>query len=312
LGRGTRVASGGGVARGAFRSLVLSLSLAGPGCLGTEAERDEQARRLDRCRDGASDQQVLDNILITEEYASAVAADLAWSWMPVLFALDFMILWSQTLQGISGESPASWSHEDGTYRYGSTAAAIEMRVLHGPDAAPVTEDILSLDSYLLGAAVEYDEESDTATITWDSPGPLVELLGYGETPQSPLVLGAAEREAVVANLATLAVEPEFIAYGVQPGSSTIVAYHVKAPAHTIAAIAAGEVTIHLELVAVNATRESLGQTLTTESWQVRRDGPHVTGYTTFTVSGGHFPYRGRIDFIDVPATVLAERTLECQ
>jgi hypothetical protein len=37
----------------------------------------------------------------------------------------------------------------------------------------------------------------------------------------------------------------------------------------------------------------------------------VTGYTTFTVSGGYFPYGGRIDFEDVPGLVIAERALYC-
>ena len=43
-------------------------------------------------------------------------------------------------------------------------------------------------------------------------------------------------------------------------------------------------TSHVTLVAVNASREDLGQTLTTEIWDVEQGSGEVGGYTTFTVS----------------------------
>ena len=297
--------------------LVVCLASAGTGCLGSEAEREEQAGELAECRGGASDEQVQDNILITEEYALGLAADLEHAWTPVLFALDFMLLWGQTIHGLAAGTPIGWSHDadTGTYRYGSNTAAIEMRVLltddlaYGPAGTPVTEDVLSLDSFLSGAVVTADSETDTVTITYEQPGPLVALLGLGAAPGNPLVLDAEQRQAVLDRLATLALEPEFIAYGVT--QSTLLDYHVIAAAQTISALAEEEAVLDLELVAVNASRQDPSQRLTTDSWQVERTAQRVSGYTTFTVAGGYFPYKGRVDFTDVPLTVLPERSLEC-
>ena len=289
--------------------------LASAACLGSESEREEQAGELAECRGGASDEEVQENILITEEYALGLAADLEHSWTPVLFALDFLILWGQTVRGIGGDGPAGWTYDPdtGTYRYGSETAAIELRVFltedleYGPAGTQVTVDILSLDSLLEGAVVTAD--GDSVRITFDAPGPLVELLGLGSAPDSPITLDAAGRDAVLDRLGTLALDPEFIAYGVT--RSTLLDYHVTAPRHTIAELAADDITLDLQLVAVNASREEPSQTLTTDTWQVERTAPAVSGYTTFSVSGGHFPYRGRVDFTDVPLTVIPTRTLSC-
>lgn len=293
---------------------MLAVSIAWAGCLGTEGERMEQAEELEACRGDASDAEVLENIRITEEYALGLAADLEWSWTPVLFALDFLILWAQTVHGVLGASPVGWSYDDGVYRYGSPNAAIEMTAYTSEGGIQLTDNILVLESYLVGAVITVDSETDVVTIDYEQPGPLVELLGFGPTPPDPIVLDPAERDAVVDRLAAaIALEPEYIAYGYT--RTTLIDYHVAAPRETIAELGLEDFVLDLEIVAVNASRDPVDQgeqRLLTEEWEVYRRGNEVGGYTTFTVDGGYFPYRGRVEFDDVGVLVLPERSLSCR
>ncbi len=296
--------------------LGAALSLAASGCngLGSDAEKQDQAEQLAACRGNATDEELQENILITEEYALGVAADLTYSWQPVLFALDFMFLWAQTLGAVPSTEPVGWTFDEGTYRYGSDTAAIEMRVFlseefeYGPAGTQVTENILALDSYLAGAVIEAGTDAGTVTITFDEPGPLAELLGLGATPTSPLTLNEVDREQALELLSTLALETDYVAYGVT--KSTTVDYHAVSPPSTIASISQ-DGPLPVEIVEVNATRDLFDQVLSTVSWEVERKGADVDGYTTFTVSGGYFPYGGRIDFRDEFGLVIAERELYC-
>jgi hypothetical protein len=285
------------------------------GCLGTEPEKQAQAEQLAACREGASDEELQDNILITQEYASSLASSLQLTWLPTLFAVDFLLLYGQTITGVVSGSPVDWSFDAGVYRHGGATAAIELRVLltedsgYGPAGTPVTEDIFSLDSYLEGAIVAPNDDG-SVTIDYAEPGPLVELLGLGADPPNPLTVTAAERETILDHLSTLALAPDYVAYGHTPLLKWDM--HWASPPETIGSIAHGDVPIDIELVAVNATRDDLGQTLTTDVWDVSQQTGDVGGHTTFTVTGGSFPYRGRIDFTSTPfAIVLAERSLDC-
>jgi hypothetical protein len=248
--------------------LALILTAAGCDMLGSDSEKQEQAAQLADCRGDATDAELQENILITEEYALGVAADLNYSWQPVLFALDFVLLWGQTLGAVPSTEPVGWTFVDGIYRYGSDTAAIEMRVFlsealgYGPAGIQVTEDVLDLDSYLAGAVVEADTDAGTVTITFDSPGPLAELLGLGAAPTSPLTLDEIDREQAVASLSTLALETDYVAYGVT--QSTQVDYHAVSPRTTIASMAQ-DGPFQVEIVAVNASRDLFGQVLATAS-----------------------------------------------
>jgi hypothetical protein len=294
----------------------LLLGLAAMGCdmLGSDTEKQEQAQQLAACRGDASDAEVQENILITEEYAQGVAADLALCWRPVLFALDFTLLWAQTLGAVPSTEPVGWTFEDSTYRYGSDTAAIEMRVFlsedlqYGPAGTQVLENILDVDSYLVNAAFEADTDAGTVTITFDEPGPLAELLGLGAAPTSPVTLDELGQAQAVESLSTLALEVDYVAYGVT--QSTLVDYHAVSPATPIATLVA-DGPLPVEFVTINAYREALDQTLTTTVWDVVREGGVITGYTTFEVSGGYFPYGGRIDFQGIHLAVIADRELYC-
>lgn len=287
------------------------LALLGPGCKKIPGLDIED---FASCRDGATNAEVQENTRIANEYAGGIAADVQLSWTPVLYCLDFILLWGQTLGVIPSTKPVGWTFDAGTYTYGSDTAEIRLRPflseeLGGqPAGTPITEDILELDSYLVGATLEMDEPTDTVTLTFESPGPLVELLGLGPAPTSPLVLDAKAREQIVASLMKIAIETDYVAYGVT--QSTLVDYHAVSPQRTIAAIAA-EGPLPVEIVAVNASRDELGQTLTTKSWEVERRGAKVDGFTTFTVSGGHFSYVGRLDFHDASGLVIGTLDLDC-
>lgn len=280
-------------------------ALAGLGCLGTEAEVRDQVDRLADCRGSATDAEVSEAILITEEYALGLAADLEISWFVVIFTVDFTVLWAQTLVGAPLGAPPDWSYADGVYHYGGPTAAIELR-LYDPDGAQVIENVFDLDSYLVNAQITHDDQADTTTIGFDAPGPLVERLGLGPTPANPLVLDAAGREQLLDALGAMSVEPDYIAFAIT--RSTTLDYHARGERQTIAALASEGVDLRLELVAINASREATGQTLTTDELVITSRVEGSRGHTTFEVTGGLFDYVGRVDF-DV--ALAPERQLDC-
>ncbi|KYF54947.1 hypothetical protein BE08_15530 [Sorangium cellulosum] len=284
------------------------------GCVGTEWERREQAESLEDCWDGVSEEDIQDNILITEEYARALEASLTISWLPVLFAIDFSFAVMESFSNAPGTT--SWTfdagvyrHEAttdaGVYRHEATTAAVELRAF-APSGEPLTHNIFELESYLVGATVT--REGDVVSIAYDEPGPLVEHLGFGPTPDNPLVIGSGEVDSMQASLGRIEVEPTAVAFAVTPELDWD--FRMRSGRTSLASLQLGEL-LTWEIIEVNARREALDQTLTTEAWEVHSSATKVGGYTTFTVTGGLFPYRGRIDFIEVPFVVRAERELEC-
>ena len=289
--------------------------LLGVGCVGSEAERQQQSRALEACRGDASNAEVADNILISEEYARSLETSLTITWLPTLFVIDFVALYAQTIVGAVTGHPTGWTFDAGVYRNVGVTATIELRVTtteasgYGPAGTAVIDDIFALESYLEGAMVTPNQDG-SVTIAYAEPGPLVELWGLGPTPPNPLTLTPAEQDAIIENLSTLAIGPDYIAMGVT--EHLLWDFHWTSEPETFQAISQGDVPIDIELVAVNATRDDTSQRLTTETWAVDQHGGDVGGYTTFTVDGGAFPFRGRIDFTSVPfGLVVAERDLDC-
>lgn len=294
----------------------LSVCLASQGCVGTEGERASQRDRLEACSAGVSSADVADNILITEEYAKALESSLTMGWLPVLFTLDFLILAGETMRGAAMGAPPDWSHEQGGYVYRGVTAAIELRIFttedsgYGSAGTQVTEDLFDLGSYFEDATATENVDG-SVTITYSQPGPAVELLGLGPAPDNPLTLTAAERNTIVEQLSSLAIEPDYVALGVTEHLDW--RFHWVSQRETIADIGMGNVPVGLDLVQVDATRDDLSQSLTTEVWDVEQRAGCVGGYTTFEVEGGHFPYVGRIDFDGIPFNfVYADRELDCR
>lgn len=266
---------------------------------------------LQDCRNGASAEEAQENVTIAREYALAVAQDVQLSWSPVLYCLDFMFLWAQVLGVLPSEKPVGWTFQDGAYVFGSDTAEIRLTAFRSDDPAaePITDDILDLESYLKGAKIVVDADTGDTVITFDAAGPLVDLLGLGPAPTSPITLDAQALGDVKASLGKIAIETDYVSYGV--AQSIVVDYHTVSPRSSIASIAA-EGPLPVDLVAVNASRESTGQELTTSEWNVVRNGQRVEGYTTFSVSGADFPFTGKLDFADAKGLVYATLSLDCE
>jgi hypothetical protein len=287
-------------------SLSLSLCAAvGVGCLGTDAETQDQIDGLEACRGDATDAEVEDAILITEEYALGLAADIEISWNKIVFIYDFTVLWTQTVFGAAAGMPLGWTLEEGgVWRYEGATAAIELR-LYDPSGAQITEAVWSIDSYLVDATFSHDDQTDLTTVEFSATGPLVDLLGLGPALESPLLLDADGRQQLLDAIGAISAEADFIAFALT--DSTVLDYHWRSDRQTVAELAEA-VDLRLELVAVSATREDLAQRLETVEWDVRNQVFGSRGYTAFTVTGGPFDYRGRVDF-DI--ALAPTRDLEC-
>ncbi len=115
----------------------------------------------------------------------------------VQFLLDALIAQSVatlTDEAADGPSDVSWDGA-GTYTaIGDDGTTVVASFQWGagfetaPSGTPILEDLFAPGSYLANATVDVDPSTLDLLISFDETGPLVELLGYGPAPTSPVRL----------------------------------------------------------------------------------------------------------------------------
>lgn len=135
---------------------------------------------------------------------------------------------SAILENRSDATPDGWTYEgEGLYTTAGGQASMETRFFFGADfeagatGDPVEHNVFLVDSYLAGARVSVpDPLSFQAELRFESPGPLVELLGYGPSPASPIVVDLQALGSIGDRIAGLAFESD-ISVEEAGGSETI-------------------------------------------------------------------------------------------
>jgi hypothetical protein len=177
----------------------------------------------------------------------------------------------------------------------------------GKKGDPVTENLFVLESYLVGATSEIDIASQSVQISFDAPGPLVELLGFGPDPASPISVSLGDLSTLNEQLETLEVEAGVELTG-EEGASTVT-YHVDYPPEVALELIAGG-GVDISLVDASAVREDRNQSLSIDTWQVVYvDGEvgALDGTIEFGVDGEAFPFVGRFDYPKASEPVVSIR-----
>jgi hypothetical protein len=182
----------------------------------------------------------------------------------------------------------------------------------GSEGELVTQNLFVMSTYLRNPHTEIHVDTSSGwpvvevEITHEGPGPLVELLGLGPNPPSPIVVSEDELEAAQAHLGDMKVEA-IIFFADHPGVSTI-EYDVEPPLMLARTLLTGS-PMDLAMVGADGWRADLEQDLDVDAWTVEyADGVGaLVGDIDFTVRGGPFDFVSRFhyDASGWPAVSLA-------
>ena len=215
--------------------------------------------------------------------------------------------------GDPASAPEGLSYVDGVYVTEGTGLRMDLTPQYGPDSPggsagdPLGVDLFAADSWLVNPVAA--SEGDDVVVSFDSAGPLAVLLGQGADPPSPLTLTPDDLETVALNLGSLLVDVEIdIDESRSPATFT---WHVKNGGGFLADLAAGAPMDLSNLTGASGTRDDLGQTMETTTWDVVYvdSGSALEGLIETEVTGGPFDFHVSYEYLPVdPAPII---TMTC-
>ena len=291
-------------------AVALCLSLLGSGCIilggggggsGSASDSDDseglETSQLDACRGGASDAEVEDTVVIVDDFNQSLHE------MVVCGGLNVRIC-SGVIDGVidaivaqsTDATPDGWTYEgEGIYRTSGQGVEMTTRFYLAEDFSfgragdLVTENLFLVDSYLVGATLDIDFSTGAAELRYETPGPLVELLGFGAEPPNPLPVDINDLADLKTKLRNLEFESDVVVDDRQ--SSALIQYDLVTPRQSAGALVGGEPMTY-ELVDASGSRADLEQSLAVQSWDVVFVDGGLDGTIDFTVDGEHFGYAG--------------------
>jgi len=202
-------------------------------------------------------------------------------------------------------TPRGWTYEgDGLFTTSGGQASMQTRFFVGADfefaaeGDPVVHNVFRVDSYLEGARVRVpDPLSFQAELHFDAPGPLVELLGFGAQPQSPIRVGLQTLTSIGDRVAALHFESDIQVE--EAGGDETIRYDLHTRRMRANALLLGS-PLRYELGALVARTESTDIEITDWSAEFFTSG-QVEGSTTFDVDvDAQWSCEGTIVFPQLP------------
>jgi hypothetical protein len=294
-----------------FRLLTVTLgcALGASGCIFSGLADDDGAADTDgdvssmfvECRDDASDPEVTDTIAIVDAYDESLHEMVACGGLNVVLCTSVI---SGVIEAIIEQSndatPDDWEFRgEGVYYTNGGMADMETRFYLSEDfefgnaGDLVTQNLFLVESYLVNARLDItDALSGSAELHFDGPGPLVELLGFGPNPQSPLQVSINDLTTINQKLKALTFESDVRV--TDPRDSGTITYHLTTDRMPASSLIDG-MGMGYNLEMADGSRAELAQTLTVDSWDVdfvNEGGGALTGTIDFHVDGDHFDFKG--------------------
>lgn len=289
------------------------------------ADGPDVQRNLDGCADGMSDAEIDDTLQITHDFNDSAHE------MIVCGGLVFAIV-GALIEGLidlaedptRSTLPEQYSFDgEGTYSVnvdGYNDLDMDVRFYltrdyeFGAAGDLVTENLFDMNSYLLNARTTVETELTTQgilvtiTIEHDGPGPLVELLGMGTNPQSPMTVSQSDINAAADTMGSLEVQAD-IRLTDHPSVASIT-YETSSPRMLANSIFTGA-PMQLDMIDSSGGREDLRQTLEVHTWTVDYvDGEvgALDGEIGFIVRGDGFDFDATLDY---PSANAPDITVKC-
>lgn len=213
--------------------------------------------------------------------------------------------------------PPGYSFDAGTYHATTTGfskVSMDVRFYlgddyqYGPAGTLIEENLFVLSSYLLGAKVTLKGTFPdvSAEVSFTGTGPLVELLGRGPSPTSPLVFSLLDPPG--AELGKLRLDAVIHVEDTRTAAS--ITYDVNSPQTLVQSIVTGA-PLDLMMVGADGTRDDLMQQLAVNTWDVAYVDDAIgalTGTIAFRVEGQHFPFLAELHY---PSSNEPEISVTC-
>jgi hypothetical protein len=280
------------------------------GCLGLSGcvieSSEEGSDLLRECRGSADAEQ---HVEIVVDYDQSIHEMVACGGLNVTLIVSVTSgIIDAIIDNNPDATPAEWEFQgDGTYYTNSADAEMTTRFYANQDYSfaaqgeVLTENLFRVDTYLVGARVEADIDisdpfSSSVSLTFDDVGPYVELLGYGEAPESPIMLDTSAWDRVQTALGGLVFDSQVSVFDEQ--SVSTVRYDVHTTQMPASALISGA-GMGFELDMADANRTDIGQSLVVENWGIEfvdANPGALTGAIDFRVEGGEFTYYGSLTY----------------
>lgn len=280
-----------------------------------QVDDDAAIVALSSCRGDADDDEVLDALVITNEYGESLHEMVACGQLGVALCMGVISGIFDAIAAQEGDAtPDGWEFiGEGVYRTSSSSTEMQMRFYLAEDFSfgkagdPVRENLFLVDSYLVNAVLAIDWSTGAAELQYDEPGPLVELLGMGAEPLNPLPVDWTDLTSLQAKLRALQFEGDIVV--LDPRENATIAYDLHVPRQTADSLVSGTEPMRFQLTNVDGERDDLGQTIVMRDFDVGY-ASHGTldGSVDFTIDGGPVEYAALLEWIDAP---FPTRTVSC-
>jgi len=298
---------------------LATLAFAAPGCIftsgsGSDSEAGDDA--ADALRECGDDSDIAEEVRITEEYGQSLHEMVACGGLAVALCNGVVSgIINAIIEQSNDATPDAWSYESGgTYRTSGEGVVMTTQFFAAADfsfAASgelITENVFLTENYLVGATVNVDLSTGATTLSFSGTGPLVELLGYGAEPESPISLSFSDIGEIEGRLGTLEFEADVLVDDVREAGT--ITYHTTTPRLPVQALLTGA-GMRYDLIEADGAREELGQSLVVDEWSIEfvdEGGGALNGSSEFRVVGGAFDYAGVTAFEN---STFPETTLTC-
>jgi hypothetical protein len=254
------------------------------------------------CTDGVSQSLVNEQIAVMEETEASYHEMIACGGLAFQVSSSlYEILITSILNSNGVEVPSGFVYNgDGTYGTASDSSTMTVHYLYGDDLEvgaedePILYDLFDFDNYLRGVSAAIDYLAQEAEISYDSAGPLVELLGKGANPPNPMRLSLDEIEEPY-RLGRVKMVTEVTTDDPREGAT--VSYTLTSAPRRINPMLKGDSALTFDLTS-STTIAANGATLTSTEVGIDYDDTpgNLTGDIPFELRGGGLDLDGVLSY----------------
>ena len=260
---------------------------------------------LQACTQGLSSREVDEHLSMVFDLEQSYHEMVACGGLVVNLAVAVIEVIASLVEDPSGGLPDGVSRDGGVYTSapgGQSNTVMTARFFFGDDydvgaqGDMVEHNVFALKSYLENPRVDIDYTTGELLIRYDSRGPLVELLGFGPTPDRPLRLNTSNVGRLTNEITKLRIQSTVMVD--DPRANSTVVYELESERVSLGRLADGE-GFGFDIVSSEAWSNAPAQEMETQVWDVdfhNTRGGGLTGDIEFVVDGGDFAYQGLFEF----------------
>lgn len=314
------------VRRLALALLICPTSIYLASACGGSSKKDEEPEErsslskypdLQQCASGLTDAEILDHIRIVDDYNRSLHELVACGSMTWKLFEAFQAVVAGLITGTPAEIPSGITYDPATSMYlvqpdGYSTPIMKIGFYAKVDSSLgatdelIEHDFFQTDNYLTDVkspleGISNPLEVTSANLEFGAAGPLVELLGFGAAPASPIELDSSvifAPKKLAAKFSDLVAAKLLVDIKDTQSQTTKIDYQVESPPEAMLALFNSK-NMSYEVKGVSGSRSELSQALANTKWTlefVNGSPGALVGTVEFTVSGGKLPFSGYLTY----------------